>query len=154
MKKCTICKKQKLLTDFYRSKRNKDGRVGQCKSCRNKAAKEWLKANPWWEKHRYQQTKEQNRFKHLLRKYGITKDEYEHLLVQQKGRCAICNEEPKGRPLAVDHNHATDAVRGLLCGKCNRALGELRDNISLFKRAICYLKRDRGMGRKKNESTS
>ncbi|WP_424923390.1 endonuclease VII domain-containing protein [Actinocrispum wychmicini] len=59
----------------------------------------------------------------------------------QGGRCAICQRATgRGKRLAVDHNHATGEVRGLLCKPCNRdVLGHLRDDVSAFERAIVYL---------------
>lgn len=60
----------------------------------------------------------------LRTRYGITPEEYDELLARQDGRCAMCREEcATGKRLAVDHDHATGAVRGLLCHACNRALG-------------------------------
>ena len=53
---------------------------------------------------------------------GVTDDEYARRLVAQGGGCAICGAAPKTRRLHVDHDHATGAVRGLLCHRCNRAL--------------------------------
>ena len=54
----------------------------------------------------------------------LTEDDYAALLAAQDGRCAICRRPPKegGRRLSVDHDHATGAVRGLLCFRCNRGL--------------------------------
>jgi hypothetical protein len=62
---------------------------------------------------------------HLRRNYGITQDEYLRMEASQGGRCAICGTEDKGKwqYLHVDHCHATGKVRGLLCVKCNTALG-------------------------------
>lgn len=62
------------------------------------------------------------------RRYGISTQEYETLLVSQDGRCAICHQPPRtlfrGRikRLSVDHNHTTEQVRGLLCIKCNSVI--------------------------------
>jgi hypothetical protein len=66
------------------------------------------------------------------------------MLQKQNNRCAIClGEDPKGAKRAnvfvVDHDHKTGAVRGLLCHACNRAIGNLGDNIENFRRAIEYL---------------
>ena len=71
----------------------------------------------------------------------VTDDEYAELLERQGGVCAICRqpESVPGRSLAVDHDHATGAVRGLLCGRCNRALGYFRDDPALLAAAITYL---------------
>ncbi len=50
----------------------------------------------------------------LLRKYNITKSDYGQILSEQKGVCAICGNSQKRRKLAVDHNHATGKIRGIL----------------------------------------
>ena len=58
------------------------------------------------------------------RNFGISLEDYEELLEKQGGVCAICkNKCPSGRRLAVDHDHVTKRVRGLLCCNCNRVLG-------------------------------
>jgi len=60
--------------------------------------------------------------RHQLKKYGITVAEYRSMVEQQAGLCALCGQPPKGRRLAIDHNHETGKVRGLLCHLCNRGL--------------------------------
>lgn len=82
----------------------------------------------------------------LERSYGITAGQFERLLIQQGGRCAICRQfeaarGPDGQRqrLAVDHDHASGEVRGLLCGTCNRALGLFKDDGIALARAIVYL---------------
>lgn len=74
-----------------------------------------------------------------MRNYGITLDHYNELLARQGGACAICHENKDVRNLAVDHCHETGKVRGILCQRCNRALGLLRDDTSLMRSAIMYL---------------
>lgn len=59
---------------------------------------------------------------HALRQYGLTPDQYDALFTQQGGVCAICKAEPKTKKLAVDHDHDTGEVRGLLCPRCNSTL--------------------------------
>lgn len=66
---------------------------------------------------------------------------YNALLAQQGGRCAICGDLPAGRRLAIDHEHAQPTVRGLLCGRCNMALGSFQDNPALLRAAAIYLER-------------
>lgn len=67
------------------------------------------------------------------------KRQYE--LVRQEGRCAICGRDLKpGRGTHVDHCHRTGAVRGLLCSKCNPALGLFEDNVDALIRAAEYLR--------------
>lgn len=81
-----------------------------------------------------------NNKKSLLRvKYGITLEEYKEIFDKQKGVCALCLREEKGKMLAVDHCHITGKVRGLLCGNCNRALGLFQDNPDILERAKEYV---------------
>jgi hypothetical protein len=70
-----------------------------------------------------------------LRKYGLSEEEYTYLLTKQNESCAICN----GEISAVDHNHITGNVRGLLCKSCNTGLGLFKDSIVTLKIAISYL---------------
>lgn len=58
----------------------------------------------------------------VAKTYGLTADQYDDLLRRQGGRCAICRAKPKSKRLAVDHDHKTGAVRGLLCSRCNHDL--------------------------------
>lgn len=77
---------------------------------------------------------------HLQRRYGIGEEEYQRLLGEQMGACAICRESiVGGRALNVDHDHETGRIRGLLCPACNRGIGYLRDNPELLFRAKLYL---------------
>lgn len=81
--------------------------------------------------------------KHELKKaYGITPDEYELLLDLQRFECAICGtREPGGKGMfAVDHNHDTGDVRGLLCNRCNSGIGMLLESVDLLQQAINYLR--------------
>ncbi len=66
----------------------------------------------------------------LLRRYGVTPEHYNQMFVDQDGRCAICQRHQGELPKAlfVDHCHSTGTVRGLLCMRCNTALGMLEDN--------------------------
>ena len=78
------------------------------------------------------------RYKRLRDKYGITPERYDLILDSQHGVCAICGRPPKTRRLAVDHDHKTKRVRGLLCHLCNQGLGFLRAPM-LLRRAADYL---------------
>jgi predicted RNA-binding protein YlxR (DUF448 family) len=80
--------------------------------------------------------------KYLLRDWGLTAAEFDALLARQGGACAICQDPLRpGRSTHIDHDHATYAIRGLLCGTCNRGIGSLRDSVELLERAIAYLRR-------------
>lgn len=77
---------------------------------------------------------------YLRRNYGVGIEWYEEQLDKQGGRCAICLCRPRTRVLAVDHDHLTGALRGLLCGRCNHGLLQFaQEDITILKRAIEYL---------------
>jgi hypothetical protein len=76
--------------------------------------------------------------------FGITSEQYETLLQKQNHCCAICkrHETEFAKKLAVDHDHQTQAIRGLLCWGCNRrVIGKHRDS-TLFKNAAAYLEQE------------
>lgn len=81
-----------------------------------------------------------NRERAVKQKFGLEPADYYELLAKQDGRCAICRNRPRKYSLAVDHDHQTGDVRGLLCVKCNRGLlGSARDSVDMLERAIGYL---------------
>ena len=93
-------------------------------------------------------TKQLNKDTQLKKVYGISIEDYKQLFKKQNGVCAICNE-PETQVhnktkqvlnLCVDHDHDTGFVRGLLCKKCNMALGLLQDSSELLQTATNYLK--------------
>lgn len=76
----------------------------------------------------------------LARQFGMTPARYQEMLDVQAGRCAICEKRPRVRRLAVDHDHETGEVRGLLCTRCNhKVLGGAGESAALLKRAARYL---------------
>ena len=82
-----------------------------------------------------------------LKKYGLTPKSYNKMVESQKGVCAICATDPyiknnrgQKKTLVIDHCHDTGKVRGLLCDKCNRAIGLLGDDYNILLQAICYIK--------------
>lgn len=85
----------------------------------------------------------------LRTKFGLSLENFDALLVEQGGLCAICRRPEThargGRawPLSVDHDHVTGKVRGLLCNNCNRGLGLLSDDPLLTRAATAYLERGR-----------
>lgn len=77
----------------------------------------------------------------LFRRRGITLEEYDGILLQQNGVCAICGTTDTGRAgvFHVDHCHQSGAVRGLLCNKCNTGLGMFRESAIVLEKALCYM---------------
>jgi hypothetical protein len=80
--------------------------------------------------------------------YGITPEDYDRLFAWQGGRCYVCQRQPRTLRLAVDHDHRTGQVRGLLCANnengCNRAVvanleAAVDGGLSAAKRAVIYL---------------
>jgi hypothetical protein len=86
--------------------------------------------------------REETARKHFLRKkYSLSVEDYERLLTQQGGRCAICEGKNKTRRLAVDHCHVSGKVRALLCSKCNSGIGQFDESRDLLLKAISYLEK-------------
>ncbi len=115
---CSTCQEWKPATEFYRYR---EGRLHtNCYPCHNGQSKAFYATNP-----------RVKRDYDLRRKYGIGADEYDRLLEAQGGTCALCDKPETARhretvfSLAVDHDHATGEVRGLLCARCNRVLGQI-----------------------------
>lgn len=100
----------------------------------------WRKRNPEWQRN-YVKT-EKGRFicRSIGTKYNITFEEYQELISKHNNLCAICLKKcSTGRNLAVDHDHKTKKVRGLLCRKCNVSLGMFLESPELLERAKNYL---------------
>jgi|ERR1700676_3411860 len=79
--------------------------------------------------------------KRTLKQYGLTLEQYDAMLQNQGGVCAVCGLTRGTRRMAVDHDHKTNKVRGLLCQFCNTALGKFLDSVEILKRAISYLEK-------------
>ena len=83
--------------------------------------------------------KASNREYHLKQTYGISLADYDAMLYNQGGVCLICRQSPDKMRLAVDHDHKTGKIRGLLCSNCNIALGAVNDDIEILCSMIGYL---------------
>lgn len=112
----------------------KDGYQNVCKSC---------KANQW--KQAAGKSPEKYATTRLKRIYGISIDQWNQLFIKQNGCCAICTRHQSEfkKKLFVDHDHQTGEVRGLLCHKCNVAIGLLQDDMEIINKASTYLNRSK-----------
>lgn len=102
-----------------------------------------VKEQAWRDAHRElrREWSRQAQRRSTVKRFGI---DYERVAAAQGGGCAVCSSKPHPRKrLAIDHDHATGAFRGLLCDGCNRALGFVRDDISRLERLIVYLAESR-----------
>lgn len=85
--------------------------------------------------------RDHQRNKHIMKNYGITFAEEQQLRNEQMDVCAICDNGFGDEAPAVDHDHVTERVRGLLCKQCNFAMGQFHDNSRLLRRAAEFLER-------------
>ena len=172
MIKCSKCGIEQNDSEFAKWRR-------QCRTCRNELQKVKTKRYDGTEKGKVSRLRRQQnqadkgwdnfyikykgRERSLKSRYGITQDDYNRMLYEQKGTCSIC-KNPEIRTtigsdgtartsqLCVDHCHKTGKVRGLLCYKCNSAIGFLGDSIETLAEAILYLqksqiiKKEKGIG--------
>lgn len=99
------------------------------------------KARAYYRKNRKKKISYSSR-QHLLKRYNLTLEDYEAMLAEQGGVCAICKQEPRTAKLQVDHDHETGKVRGLLCVSCNSGLGHLGDDYNRVLLAAEYLRRE------------
>jgi hypothetical protein len=130
MKACKSCKTFQVESNFYAHKSTVDKLFTTCKSCCNAtdAARKRDYSTP---------ARVSSKMKY---NYGITLDDYNCMYKLQLGVCMICNQaETNGKRLAIDHDHSTGKVRGLLCNHCNIGLGKFFDNPQLLQSAINYI---------------
>ena len=162
---CNKCNEEKSISEFGVDRNTRDGYNYQCKACRrqyysdNKSciieyslkyresnreqirvrARQYYKSNNGNNQKRYM----------LLKTYNITEDQYDEMVKDQNGVCAICgNPETtkksvggKVYKLSVDHNHTTGTVRELLCQGCNTIIGRSRENPKILRAAADYIEK-------------
>lgn len=135
MKACWKCKKSKPASQFAKDRSRKDGLQGHCRKCKYAFEQERRKKHPGG---RAEQSKRYD----PRRYFGITLEQYDIMSETQGNVCAICGGiNPNGKRLAVDHDHKTGKIRGLLCSKCNLALGNIKEQISILRSMENYIKR-------------
>jgi len=146
-KKCTKCEQTLTLEHFSKHPTAKYGRNSVCIKCDSARVVAWQRANREKTRARAQRfnqkesTKQYRRQWMLENRYGITQEEFDVLKEQQGGRCAICDTECED--LHIDHDHLSGKVRGLLCGSCNRAIGLLKEDPAVVRKAVEYLEKNK-----------
>jgi len=150
MKTCRKCRVAFSLDQFHRDSRRGDGRAASCRACKCETVRQYRIRNSdrvrSTQKASFRRNYERTgRPYRLLRQFGITLVEYDRLLAEQGGMCAICKGVASSRAgrkkaLSVDHDHVTGVIRGLLCETCNTGLGMFRDDPALFATAGEYLR--------------
>lgn len=144
MKICVKCGESKEYSEFSPNGVTKKGTQkyrSRCRECDNARQLKHRKVNP--NTHRY--SKERLKGYQVKAAYGITYDEWLNLMNSRGWSCEICGREVEtsGRALAIDHDHSTGALRGVLCQRCNCAIGLLSDNEETLHNAIEYLQRSK-----------
>ena len=138
MRTCTTCHVEKPLTEFWKDRSKKHGYTAKCKPCKTVNFNAYRKAHGY-DHRRYWKNPAGERERHLKRKYGVTLVEYARMLTAQGDACAICCRRQE-RAFDVDHDHLTQAVRGLLCTNCNRMIGHSADSPERLEAAAEYLR--------------
>ena len=159
---CSTCGELKPPEDYYIDKYAFTGKSSACKACILLTAQKKRDANPKTQEKRAREAESYQeyllrwparvahnmRVSGLKRKYGTTLEWYDAKFLEQGGVCAICRKPetalgPKGvvRLLAVDHCHKGGGNRGLLCSRCNLAIGYMRDDPAILRAAAEYLER-------------
>lgn len=166
MKQCSTCKNNKPISEFYVSRRRDGEIMAYCKKCSYASVQKWREENKekWKQKQqRYHQKNKESIYekrklrknidsentitkqklynrKSLLKKYGLTIEQYEHILIQQDRKCKICKSDfSKKKKAVIDHDHKSQKIRGLLCVGCNVSLGHIERD-GFLEKAIEYLK--------------
>jgi hypothetical protein len=154
-KECSICKESFPLSNFYKAAKTPDKLQYNCIPCTKSTVKRSYEANRQrvidksarWRKNNPERVQEIGYEARLKKNFGMTLEGYNQILQSQNGKCLICGSSGRGGrskrfQLFVDHCHKTGKVRGLLCMKCNSAIGYFDEDIARMKSAISYIERN------------
>lgn len=137
-KTCTKCKTLLPIKQFGWTTKAHTHRKADCKVCSRRTALEWQRKNP--------EKRDRNNLRMKAITIGLDPDLVAQSLNQHSGECDICGcpasqSDRYNRRLHIDHDHASGALRGFLCGNCNRGLGMFKDSPALLAAAVAYLGR-------------
>ena len=141
-KSCRDCGDEKELDQFPLQKGGRFGRHPLCKACRSAQERRRYERDrdAILERQRNSASrKEAARWSQMKKRTGVTRQQYLDAHHAQNGCCAICGESSS--VLRADHDHRTGAFRGLLCDRCNLALGCFLDDPPRLRSAATYLRR-------------
>lgn len=158
-KTCSMCGAAKLAENFHSAPTARDGLQSRCKPCQKALHDAYRKDNPekmasahanWAARNRdhlnkrhrewHQKNRDRSADYGAKKLYRLPFGAYATMLDAQGGMCAICGSRPNGkRRFHIDHCHATDAIRGLLCSSCNLLIGHAKESAGLLGAAIDYL---------------
>lgn len=140
---CTKCKQTKTAKFFGTLCVGKNGLHPQCKQCRNN----YNNSRYWGSEAVRKSAIKQSTISNRKRKYGVSAERYNQIFESQNGECAICEDRLDDSSFSLrgqlDHDHKTGLIRGILCGKCNTALGLLKEDLEIFYKAISYLSKEK-----------
>jgi hypothetical protein len=113
---------------------------------RNKNKESRLRRKEQIKRYGHMYYKEKAKNVDLKHKFGITLEEYNKILIKQDNKCMICgeNQDKFSKSFAVDHDHNTGKIGGLLCHNCNLILGHAKENIEILRKAVVYLEKRNG----------
>jgi len=150
-KVCNLCCQELPLSEYNKRADSPTGFAYVCRACSKKRSRAQYYENKELRNEQcqawYNKNAEKVRRKTIGRLYGLSYEQYLHMLEEQQGACAICQVPLKAHVgldseyevAKIDHCHTTGRVRGLLCKKCNVSLGNLNDDVSVLQKAIAYL---------------
>jgi hypothetical protein len=133
--RCFDCGGIMTLDKFNNHNKGFAGKKTHCKECQKIRKSKCIENNK--DTHKNNQKKWQ--LTRRLRKYGLTLEQYEVIMLKQNNKCRICGDSISMKTVAIDHCHNEGHVRGVLCGTCNSGLGFFKDNTESLKKAIDYL---------------
>lgn len=145
-KRCSRCLEIKAIELF---RKRAKGYESYCKQCEANYNKEYLKN--WVIKNRnksntiktkYQKSskgKINSKYSKIKSRYGLTKEEYDRLIISTGNICSLCNNEFINNKYCVDHCHSTGKIRGIICDRCNKALGLVKDSKTTLMNMLNYL---------------
>jgi hypothetical protein len=160
---CALCQRLRVAAQYGRELNDHSPRI-QASIARTKAAKNgeiyYVPAKPCKHGHKFRwvasnncvgcdaiaqkKNPEKRRFARIKKEYGLSQEDYENMLASQNMSCAVCGGQiGNDQSTHIDHCHDTGVVRGLLCQKCNQAIGLLQDSPEIMLKAAEYVKNAR-----------